>query len=404
MKLDRQTTAGLTLPAGKKDVIYFDEALAGFGLRIREGGARSWVAQYRSKGRSRRVNLGAFDKLTADQARKLASKHMAEVLMGGDPSQRKAEERKREALSVLSVAKAYIDAKRDALRPRSIQELERYLLDSTYFGPLHSSGAGTVTRADVAACITRISKRKGHVTAAHARASLSAMFTWSMGEGFIGGSNPVVGTNHPGNAKPRERVLSNEELAAVWNGVDGNSDYGRSVRLLILLGSRRSEVAGMRWDEIDLDAGTWTLPAERSKNHREHTLPLPKMALDILRSIHRRVGRDHVFGDHSDKGFTAWHVSRIELDKRLKLSEPWHHHDIRRSVVTGMCDIGVMPHVVEQVVNHVSGHKGGVAGIYNRSSYEREVRNALEMWADHVRAFVSGKGRKVLAFPTVSGG
>jgi integrase len=403
MKLDRQTAAGLTLPAGKKDIIYFDEALTGFGLRIRESGSKTWVAQYRSKGRSRRVNLGSFDKLTPDQAKKLAQKHMAEVLMGGDPSQRKADERKREALSVLSVARAYIDARRDHLRPRSICELERYLTDSQYFGPLHSSGVGTVTRADVAACITRVSKRKGHVTAAHARAALSAMFTWSMGEGFIDGSNPVAGTNHPGNSKPRERVLSNEELAAVWNGVDGNSDYGRAMRLLILTGARRSEIAGMKWDELDMDKGTWTLPAARSKNRREHTLPLPRMALDIIGAIHRRVGRDHVFGDHSDQGFTAWHVSRVELDKRLKLSEPWHHHDIRRSVVTGMCDIGVQPHIVEQVVNHVSGHKGGVAGIYNRSSYEREVRNALAVWADHVRAIVSREKRKVLAFPAVSG-
>src|SRR3974390_2870956 len=96
MKLDRQTAAGLTLPAGKKDAIYFDEALTGFGLRIREGGAKSWVVQYRNKGRSRRANLGAFDRLTADQARKLAQKYLAEVTMGGDPSQRKAEERKRE--------------------------------------------------------------------------------------------------------------------------------------------------------------------------------------------------------------------------------------------------------------------------------------------------------------------
>jgi integrase len=229
------------------------------------------------------------------------------------------------------------------------------------------------------------------------------MFTWSMGEGFIDGSNPVAGTNHPGSSRPRKRVLSNEELAAVWNGVDGNSDYGRAVRLLMLTGARRSEIAGMKWDELDMDKGTWTLPAERSKNHREHTLPLPKMALDILGAIHRRVGRGHIFGDHSDKGFTAWHVSRVELDKRLKLSEPWHHHDIRRSVVTGMCDIGVQPHIVEQTVNHVSGHKGGVAGIYNRSSYEREVRNALAMWGDHMRAIVSGEGRRVLAFPTASG-
>ena len=110
------------------------------------------------------------------------------------------------------------------------------------------------------------------------------------------------------------------------------------------------------------------------------------------------VGRDQLFGERSDLGFTQWGAKR-DLDARLSESvKPWTLHDLRRTAATGMADIGVQPHIIEAMLNHVSGHKVGVAGIYNRSSYEREVRNALALWSDHIRAIVEDGGRKVLAF------
>ena len=110
------------------------------------------------------------------------------------------------------------------------------------------------------------------------------------------------------------------------------------------------------------------------------------------------VGRDQLFGERSDLGFTQWGAER-DLDARLGESvKPWTLHDLRRTAATGMADIGVQPHIIEAALNHISGHKVGVAGIYNRSSYEREVRNALALWADHVRAIVEGGARRVLPF------
>ena len=153
----------------------------------------------------------------------------------------------------------------------------------------------------------------------------------------------------------------------------------------------------MSWSELDAERGTWTLPGERSKNHRAHTLPLPAVAWGIINAVPRRVSRDYLFGSFGKKGFGGWVADKVRLDKRCGVSD-WTVHDIRRSVATGMADIGVQPHIIEQILNHQSGHKRGPAGIYNRSSYEREVKAALALWADHVRTLVDGGEHKVVAF------
>jgi integrase len=141
------------------------------------------------------------------------------------------------------------------------------------------------------------------------------------------------------------------------------------------------------------------LPKERTKNGRSHTLPLPPLALEIIRSVPHRVGRDHLFGERSARGFTAFDQYKIKLDTSLgdKVAA-WRFHDLRRSAATRMCDLGVAPHVVEQILNHVSGHRRGIGGVYNRSEYQSEVRAALILWDDHIRAITAGGQRKILAF------
>jgi integrase len=120
--------------------------------------------------------------------------------------------------------------------------------------------------------------------------------------------------------------------------------------------------------------------------------------MEIIESVPRREGRDHLFGSRSADGLAHWHA-KADLDKRLgKSVKPWRVHDLRRTAATRMADLGVAPHVIEAVLNHYSGHRSGVAGIYNRSSYEREKIAALMLWSDHVRALVEGGDHKVLAF------
>jgi len=224
-----------------------------------------------------------------------------------------------------------------------------------------------------------------------ARGTLSAFFSWAMRMGLCE-ANPVIGAATAAT-KPRERVLTDPELAAIWNAC-GEDEFGRIVRLLVLTGARRSEIGDMAWSEVNFERGTFTIPAARSKNGRPHTLPLMPMMREAVEGVPHRVSRDQLFGDRSH-GFTVWDRGKIALDARCDVSN-WTLHDIRRTVATRMGDIGVQPHIIEAVLNHQSGHRRGVAGVYNRSPYEREVKAALATWHDHIRALVEGGERRVV--------
>jgi integrase len=256
-------------------------------------------------------------------------------------------------------------------------------LTGLHFKPLHRMQIDQMTRRDVAARLTKIATEVSPITAHRARAALNALFTWAMQEG-LAETNPVVGTRNPPTSVPGDRVLNDVELAAVWTACSGNGQFGKIVRLLILTGCRRAEIGGLRWTEIKPD-GSLQLPPERTKNGRGHVLPLPQMALDIIKTVPQIVGRDLLFGVRGARGFRDWERKAADLDQRLGDSvKEWHLHDIRRSVATRMCDLGIAPHVVEQILNHVSGHKAGVAGLYNRSSYDREVKAALALWERYI--------------------
>jgi integrase len=401
MKLDAKTVSRLALPEGKADAIHFDDALPGFGLRLRKGGEqirKSWIVQYRHAGTTRRLLLGSADVLGVEQARTAAKKALGQVALGGDPQEAKATRRERDAHTFAALVSDYLTWKQStSIRPRTLTEIRRYLTGD-YFKPLHGMPVDRITKRDVASRVLAIGKDNGSVTATLARAALSGVFTWAMQNGLTE-ANPVAGTLVPEAAKSRDRVLDDTELAAIWNEA-GDDDFGKIVRLLILTGQRRSEVGGMQWGEIDTGRGTWTIPGSRTKNHRAHTLPLSALAMSIIDSVPQRVGRDQLFGQTGASGYSAWDFSKSRLDARLgNRVKPWTLHDIRRSVATRLCDLNVMPHVVEQILNHHSGHRGGIVGVYNRSAYEQPVKAALALWADHLRALVEGGERTVLAFP-----
>jgi len=224
---------------------------------------------------------------------------------------------------------------------------------------------------------------------------LATFFGWCVEQGFVD-TNPVGKRSKKSRRQSRDRVLDDAELAAVWKAC-ANDDYGKIVRLLIITGARRDEIGGMRWGEFDIDNRTWTLPAERAKNNRALKLTLPGLAWEIVESTTQRAFNDHLFGIGKN-GFNNWFSTKRALHQRSG-TKGWTVHDLRRSAATGMANIGVQPHIIEATLNHVSGHKAGVAGIYNRSSYEREVRNALALWAEHIISITTGEQRKVISFP-----
>jgi integrase len=401
MFLDKKTVGDLTRAAqkcGTDDIIHFDDELTGFGLRLRRGGGGqmhgTFVAQYRASGRTRRMKVGAIEKLSAEEARKAAKRILAKVELGGDPQAEKEDKRAKSQHTMRAVVAEYLEEKQRTLRPASYKVTRLYLEGQAYFGPLHNMAITDIALPDVAARISTITRKNGAVTAGRARAALSAMFRWAMGQGLMGThpTNPVAATNRPPAAAERDRVLKDSELAAVLNACR-DDEHGRIVRLLALTGCRRDEIGGLRWSEIDMQERTLTLPSERVKNGHAHRLPLSDAMIDIIKGTPHRLYCPTLFGGHrsnaSGRGFTDWSQGKRNLDGRIgKEVAPWRLHDLRRSVATGMADIGVQPHIIEEILNHRSGHKRGVAGVYNRSTYEPEVRAALAKWAKHVAEIV----------------
>ena len=229
-------------------------------------------------------------------------------------------------------------------------------------------------------------KASGAASANRARSSISRFYKWAIGEGLCE-SNPVRDTNkREDENKSRDRVLSDSEIAAVWlNAPD--SDYGNILKLILLTGCRREEIGGLKWSEIDLEARTITLPSDRTKNGLDFVIPLSATALAILTSTERR--GDHVFGRRSN-GFSGWSRAKRELDEVVKI-ESWTVHDLRRTVATKLAEspVSIQPHIVEAVLNHVSGAKDGVAGIYNRAQYQPEKKDALDRWAHHLKTVIA---------------
>jgi integrase len=199
-----------------------------------------------------------------------------------------------------------------------------------------------------------------------------------------------VGNTKKRKEVTRDRVLSRDELKAIWAAC-GDDSGGKVVKLLILTGQRTKEIGKLSWTEVGADQ--IVLPESRTKNGRTHVIPLSEPVKIILGNTPRGA-RDYLFGRRA--GFSRWSKYKLDLDERSGV-KGWTFHDLRRTTATGMADLGIQPHVIEAVLNHVSGHKAGVAGIYNRSSYDREKREALAMWAEYITALIDGRAPTVVA-------
>lgn len=380
MKLTQANVARLSIPNDKSEHIEFDETMPGFGLRIRggtKGEHRTFIAQYKIGAKHRRITLGSAAKVTLESARKEAKKIFGKVAIGEDPAAEKTEARSAASNTLDGIVTAYLAAKVTELRPNTYALSEYYL--NRLWKPLHKLTVAAVNRAAVAAQTRAIAKENGTVSANRARAALSAMFRWAIGEGLCD-DNPVIGTNKQEENGPRERSLSDAELAMVWKAAEGAGEYGRIVQLILLTGCRRTEIGDLRWSEADLEARTIALPAERTKNGQPHLVPLSDSAIAILKHLPRREGRDFVFGGGKG-GYSGWSKSKASLDLAAGINETWTLHDLRRTVRTGMGMLGVAPHVAEAALNHLPPR---LVRTYDRNNYATEIKAALELWAGHV--------------------
>ena len=424
MKLNDTSTAALTLPAAKSETFEWDDDMPGFGVRLRDGGSRTWVIQYRVGRKQRRKTIGSVKVMDAATARKAAKKDLASVELGGDPQAHKAEQRAKSADTFDVFRTQFLARKKKRLKPNSFQQVDTHL--NKHWAIFKGVSIHQITKRAVAARLGKIEEERGPYAANRARTTLSSFFGWAIGEGIVD-VNPVVGTNLRAAENKRARLLDDEELADIWNACD-DDDYGRIVRLLLLTATRRDEVGGMLKAELSLPARMWSIGQERTKNSQAHDVPLSDSAISILEQAMAQEGRESrlvVFGYGArakgapDRGYSGWSAAKRDLDERINQARkaagcgpigPWVVHDLRRTAATRMADLGVLPHVIEAVLNHISGHKAGVAGVYNLASYAPEKRQALDRWAAHVEALIAGAdGSNIVTFgrpaswPTTTG-
>jgi integrase len=426
---------------GPKDWFLWDDDLSGFGLKVTPAGGKVYVFQYRlarpgeaEKTPAKRYTIGKHGKLTPEQARKRAKELAALVSQGVDPRQREldaivasdeadlaAAERARldGELAFENIADVWLDHYENEKdrRPSSVRQAK--LIVNGHLKPrLRGKPLPHITRSDLQPIIDALpAKQRGMRRAVFAYASV--LFGWAHKRGDIA-ENPLTGMVKPEPPKPRDRVLDDDELVAIWNAAAAsNAPFGSFFRLLILTGQRRSEVAAINWAELDRTSTMWAIPAGRAKNGVAHLVPLTTTAVDELDALALEA---QVKAEEKDPDKTRWPRSgyvltttgrspisgitkaKDALDTFIKEARDgtplpgWRIHDLRRTLATGFQRLGVRFEVTEAVLNHVSGAKSGVAGIYQRHNWATEKRHALDAWDAFVANLLKPKkgDRKVV--------
>jgi integrase len=385
MKLTQRRIEALVCPADKKDMLVFDDEQRGLGVRVTAGGGKSFLVQYRHAGEKRRMPLGSCSAISLAKARLTARQIVGAVAAGKNPAgERKAAalEAKREALTLAALIEQWealhLKRKRPNYATAATASLRRVFVRHL---DMPADGLG---RALVVRTLDGLAKEgKAAMAGATARYG-SALFGWALKRGALA-SNPFEGVPVAPTIR-RDHVLSDDEIRRVWMATDEPGAFNAIVRALLLTGQRREEVSGLSWSELDLDLSVWTLPAARSKNGKPHVIPLSMQMQALLRARPRLKGTDLVFP--GERGvFSGWSKSKARLDRWGGVTG-WTLHDLRRTAATRMAELGVAPHVVEAVLNHASGHKAGVAGVYNQARYASEKCRALDLWGERVVAIV----------------
>ncbi|AWN40776.1 tyrosine-type recombinase/integrase [Methylobacterium durans] len=395
----RLTTAAVERfrPPESGQIEYFDTHLPSFGLRVSYSGTKAWIVMTRFDRKLARITLGRHPALSLADAREKARHLILHAKAGHDPRHLEAEERRKKdqerRTTYGGVAALFMERHVERnLRPNTAREYRR-ILQGPDTQDWCSRPITSLTKPDIVDLLQRIEERGSPAFSNRALAYLSKFFNWCLEQDLIT-TNPATRVRPLSTVRSRERVLTPDELAWICKGLgEWHSQFAPLFKLLLLTGQRRSEVGGMRWDELrshGTDEAVWELPASRTKNGQPHFVPLTEQAQDIIASLPRT--GPLVFTTRSTTSLSGFSKAKSQLDERVNMlraevGQPplpsWTLHDLRRTMVTMMNErLGIAPHVVEAVVNHVSGSaKRGVAGVYNRALYLRERRDALRAWS-----------------------
>jgi len=398
-------------PTAGTQTFLWDSEVRGFGLRITRDGARSFVFQYRAGTRTRRLTIGKLGTIELSTARDIARDYAEQVRRDKDPlAEREAAKRE------VTVAAAFEDWMRlDQSSNRSAAEVrrvfERYVLPE-----LGRRSLKAVARTDIIRLIDGIAARgsKGRPAPTMANRTLAPLgrfLNWCAGRDLVPLS-AAAGIAKPKAEQARDRVLDEQELGLLWAATEGDaSPFAAIVRLLLLTGARREEIAALQWHEVeglDGEAPLIRLSGERTKTGEPRLVPLSALAADILRTRPRTTS-PFVFGASGASGFSGFSRALARLQTRMKERAaqeaptggqsrqgrpdpaPWRIHDLRRTCATGLQRLGVRLEVTEAVLGHLSGSRSGVVGVYQRHAYETEKRAALDAWAETLLAEVAGR-------------
>ena len=322
--------------------------------------------------------------MTLHQARIAAQKVFAARLEGRDPAAEKREKKRRVVADrVEDLLESFIDQRLS--QNRSGAEVARLLRSET-----GKAWAGRsiheISKRDVVELISAIEQRGAPIAANKTLKSIRTFLRWCVGRAVIDQS-PAEGVPLPTKEIPRDRVLSDDELARVILAAGQIDDrYGGIVELLALTGQRREEVARLAWDELDLTQRVWTIPKLRTKNGKPHLVQLSDQSIAVLRRMEKR--GPYVFADHGAKPLQNFAVAKRKLDELSKVTG-WRLHDLRRTCVSGMARLGIAPHVADKILNHQSGTISGVAAVYQRHEFLLERKEALDRWGAHVTSILA---------------
>jgi integrase len=399
------------------------EIPAGGGLYLVVGvsGAKSWAYRYRLGGKPRKWTLPkGYPELGLADARREAADAAKKVARGIDPAglqaeTREAERARRFVFSV--VAREYLD--RVAKHMRTGDVVERYLLGPAP-APAGQKRRGkpappfvlaswqerdirSITKRDVREALDALEARGAPIMANRLLARLKPFFAWCVERDILEAS-PAATLSKPAAERSRDRVLTDDELRAVYRAAEHvGYPFGDAVRMLILTGQRRSEVLEAEWREFDLDAGTWTIPRERSKNDNAHVVHLSAPMLEILRGLPRIAGEGQKAARFlfTTTGATPFSGVTKALERLEEAAgdfmpdgeelAPWRLHDLRRTFASGCARLGVPVHVTEKALNHTGGSMGGIVAVYQRHDFLDERRRALEAWGSFVLSLVEGR-------------
>jgi integrase len=353
-------------PPERGTTTLWDGAQKHFGVRISQGGAKSFIIL---TGSGRRQSIGRFPTISLASARTRAKELLAEQTLG---------KTKPRAVAFDDAVNDFLTACERKNRMRTVRDYARLLRRHFAFG---RKNLAEITRNDIS---QKLEKIKGITSEQnHAIVAAKIFFKWAVRNGYVDQS-PCESFS-PIKRLPRERVLSDDELRAVFKmALEGGSTFSHIVGLLVLTGQRRSEIAALKWEWVDETERTITLPASITKNKRTHTFPYGGMVAGILEQIPHQgaylfpAARDQVKGKPATV-FNGWGKPKAAFDELCNVSE-WQLHDLRRTFASKLAAFGVSLPTIEKLLNHVSGSFGGIVSVYQRHNWLPEMRAAIEVW------------------------